>query len=133
EKQFFFDDGMKVSEEPNESPNAQALDEETIYTTSGIAAMAELEVQEKGDQAMYIAATAQQKSWKRLKESSDAAVNSSEKEKIAIGERKFLYAFWRAKDAEKGSRNPLTAYREYYKTVDEVNKKFTIMKTPGWE
>jgi GWxTD domain-containing protein len=132
EKQFYFDDGMKVAEEP--SANPQALDEETIYTTSGIASMAEMEVLEKGNQAMYIAKADQQKAWKKLKERSEAAAeNSPEKEKIVTEERKFLYSFWRMKDAEKGSRIPLTAFHDYYQQVEETNKKFTNQKTPGWE
>jgi len=134
EKQFFFDDGMNVSEESNESVNKQALDEENIYAVSGIANMAEMEVLEKGNQAMYIAKTDQQKTWKQLKEKSEvSSENSPEKQKNIAEERKFLYAFWREKDIEKGSRMPLSAFHEYYRLVDEANKKFTIMKTPGWE
>jgi GWxTD domain-containing protein len=145
QKVFFFDSGMKMSEE-HPDVSSEALDEETIYTVSDLSRIAELELQEKGDQAMYLSTNDQAKAWKKLKNkletdeeneqsaASDMKSNvTKQKEDDIQAQRKFLFYFWRMKDKEENSSSPLLAYRVYYRHVDEVNKKFTYQKTPGWE
>ncbi len=147
QKVFFYDSGMKLSEDQNDTPGAAALDEETIYSSSELSRMSELELQEKGEQAMYIGKTDQVKAWKKLKTkleldeeneisgSSDTAKSNAKKQREddITKQRRFLFTFWRSKDKEQGLRSPLDAYYAFYKHVDEVNKKYTNQKTPGWE
>jgi GWxTD domain-containing protein len=110
------------------------LDEASLLAASGIASMAELEVIEKGDQAMYIGNNDQQKQWKKLKQRSEtSAINTPEKENLISDERRFLFNFWMAKDKESANHLPFAAMKEFYNRVEEANKKFSYMKTPGWE
>ncbi|MDP4237350.1 MAG: GWxTD domain-containing protein, partial [Bacteroidota bacterium] len=131
QKVFFFDSGMKLSEDQGDAASAAALDEETVYASSDISKMAQLEVEEKGDQAMYIGSGEQTKDWKKLKKK--AELDGAQKESAITDERRFLYHFWRTKDKEQGSSVPLVAYKVYYAHVDEANKKFTYQKTAGWK
>ncbi|MEP7234236.1 MAG: GWxTD domain-containing protein [Ignavibacteriota bacterium] len=145
QKVFFYDSGMKLSEEEMDTPSG-LLDEATIYAVSDLSKMAALELGEKGDQAMYIANNEQIKAWKKLKqkyESDEAAEGSAtaetkpalskQKEDDTEAERKFLFNFWRLKDKEQSSVSSMLAYKAYYRRVEEINKKFTYQKTPGWE
>jgi GWxTD domain-containing protein len=133
DEKFYYDDGMKLTED---APTASGgvLDEETVYSSSDLSKMAEFELQEKGDQAMYLGTGTDQKAWKKLKKKLDNDdSNPSEKVKDIEEERRFLFTFWRTKDKESSAHSPLAVFKEYYKHVDEINRKFTIMKTPGWE
>jgi GWxTD domain-containing protein len=134
QKEFFFDDGMKLSEDQSSPQSGGAISEDAIFASSDLSTIPELELQEKGTQAMYIGTTAQQKDWKRLMKITEAAAeNSPEKAKNIAEERHFLFAFWRSKDKDRGSMQPLSVYSAYNRQVDEVNKKFTYQKTPGWK
>lgn len=133
QKVFFYDSGVKLSEDQSDAPANALLDEETIFTSSDISKMAQLEVEEKGDQAMYIASTDQIKTWKKLKKKLDTDETQSLKDNDISDERRFLFQFWRNKDKEQGSASPLLAYRTFYKHVDEANKKYTYQKTAGWK
>ncbi len=132
QKVFFYDSGMKLSEEQNEVPSA-ALDEESIYLSSDISRMTDLELEEKGEQAMYIGKNEQAKAWKKLKQKLELAETPAAKEAIITDEKRFLFNFWRTKDKEQAASSPLSAYRTFYRHVDDANKKFTYQKTPGWE
>ncbi len=141
QKVFFYDSGMKLSEDQSDAPSNAVLDEGAVFSESDISRMSQLELEEKGDQAMFIGANEQQKSWKKLKKKVeldpqlDASKNNtpSVTEIDIAQERQFLFNFWRGKDKETGARTPLQAYKEYYKRVDEANRKFTYQKTPGWQ
>lgn len=119
QKVFFYDSGMKLSEDESNVASAAASDEESIFSSSEISKMSQLEVEEKGEQAMYIGTADQSKSWKKIHDPSK--------------QQRFLFQFWRAKDKEEGSSTPLSAYKEFYKHVEEANKKYTYQKTPGWK
>jgi GWxTD domain-containing protein len=81
--------------------------------------MPELEIEEKAAQTLYIATQEQGKAYKKLK---------------TIPEKqRFLFQFWREKDKEQGSTAPLVAYKAFSKRVDEANRQFTYLKTPGWK
>ncbi len=119
QKVFFYDSGMKLSEDESNAPSSPAMDEESIFSSSEISKMSELELEEKGDQAMYIAPSDLSKAWKKIHDASR--------------QQRFLFQFWRSKDKEEGSSTPLSAYRVFYKNVDEANKKYTYQRTPGWK
>lgn len=146
QKLFFYDSGMKLSEDEDDAPSKALVDEELVFASSDISKMTELELQEKGDQAMYLGNNEQVKAWKKLKKQMEydqqitvgptdsAKVNAAnQREKDAVSQRRFLFQFWRAKDKQLGSKVELQAYHDYYKHVDEVNKKFTYQKTAGWK
>jgi len=122
EEKFYYDDGMKLADEPPASNSA--VDEEGIYQSSDLSKMSEFELQEKGDQAMYLGTGTDQKTWQKLKKKvEDDESNASQKEKDIVDERRFLFGFWRAKERQANVRSPLTIYKEYYKRVDEVKER----------
>jgi len=145
QKDFYYDSGMKLSEDQSDASSNAVLDEGAIFAESDISRMSQLELEEKGDQAMYIGSNDQKKAWKKLKKKTDldapgnqsagtdATKAAANLENDANQERQFLFSFWRGKDKELGVRTPLQSYKDYYKRVDEANRKFTYQKTPGWQ
>jgi GWxTD domain-containing protein len=114
-KAFFYDSGIEFSSE-DETPAVNASNEEAIFNGSEINRISESELDDKISQAKIVA---QEKDIKLFHE----AKNTGEK-------RRYLYAFWRMRD---GQQEPLSAYNDYYRRVAEIEKKYRIMKTPGWK
>jgi GWxTD domain-containing protein len=147
QKSFFYDSGMKLSEDQSDLAATSALDEDIVFSSSDLSRMSRMELEEKGDQSMYVGRNDQAKVWKNLKikleadadqegsVSSDTAKSRVRKqtEEDLMKERRFLFAFWRDKDREQGAKSPFQAYNVYFKHVEEVNRKYTHQKTPGWE
>lgn len=116
-RQFFYDSGIQLSEE-DDAPAAANVDEATLYTDAGFGNLSELEVEERAKQTLYGATEIQKKSYDKLTE--------------LKARQQWLFDYWRAKDKEIGAP-PLSQYRAFLKRVDEANRMFTVMKTPGWK
>lgn len=114
-KNFFYDSGIEFSGEEEAAPT-ELQDEEAVFASSEINRMSETELNDRIGQAKIIAP--------------QADIKTLETAKTPDDKRQYLYAFWRARD---GKGAPLSAFAAYYKRVDEIDKKYRIMKTPGWK
>ena len=116
-KSFYYENSMKITEEETSGQEKKVLDEELLYQSSDINKMADLELNEKIEQANYAVNDETRKSFKKI-------TLSEEKKKA-------FFSFWRKQD-EPGAM-PLSSYRRYFQRVEEANKKFSYQKTPGWK
>jgi GWxTD domain-containing protein len=119
---FYYDSGIEFSEESDAATATTAKsgqDEQTIFLTSDFNTLGEYELNERVDQIKYLMSDAQKNDFKKLTEMS--------------AKRDFLFKFWRAKDAENPKAQPLSTYMAFLKRIEEANKQFTRMKTPGWK
>ncbi|HET6512044.1 MAG TPA: GWxTD domain-containing protein [Candidatus Kapabacteria bacterium] len=114
-KPFFYDSGIEFAGE-EEAISTEGANEEASFMSSEITRISETELEEKIAQAKVVM---EEKHIQLM----DEAGTSDEK-------RRSLYAYWRARD---GEAKPMTAYYKYYARVAEVEKKYRIMKTPGWK
>ncbi len=116
---FFYDSGFEVSEE-EETQAPSVVDEETIYLSSDLSKLSELEVEERATQSFYMTtSTAPKKEYEKLTDLDK--------------KRRFLYAFWRERDKQLPKPYPLAAYKEFMKRVEDANRQFSFMKTAGWK
>lgn len=115
-KNFFYDSGIEFAGEEDAAPTMDAASEQTIFMSSEIARLSEGELDDKIAQAKYVGEEKDSKLFAQAKTVDE--------------KRNYLYAFWRARDA---SQTPLTAYTNYYSRVTEIDKKYKVMKTPGWK
>ncbi len=116
-KTFYYESGIQLSEEKTTSANSSGTnDDQSIYLNSDISRLSESELNERFEQASYIAKPDEVKAWKTI---------ASPEEK-----RKYLYSFWRKRD--KPNDTPLTFYHLYLKRTEESSKRFTHQKTVGW-
>lgn len=114
-KPFFYDSGIEFSSE-EEPVNLAGANEDAVFNSSEINRMTESELDERIAQARIVA--------------QDKDIKLFEEAKGADQKRRYLYAFWRARD---GQSQPLSAYTDYYRRVAEIDKKYKVMKTPGWK
>lgn len=130
---FYFDDGMKLSEEKPEARSEAPLDETTIFDGSEFSHLPIPELKEKGAQLSYVAKEDVRKAWTKVADRLDADTQSPKQIEEAISDaRKFIFEFWRNRDRDAGSSNPLSAYHTFSQHVQEANVKFTYLKIPGW-
>ncbi|HET6510959.1 MAG TPA: GWxTD domain-containing protein [Candidatus Kapabacteria bacterium] len=114
-KAFFYDSGIEFAGE-EETASTDVASEQTIFMSSEINRISESELDDKIAQAKYVG------------EEKDAKLFAQAK---SVDEkRNYLYAFWRNRDVNQA---PLTAYNNYYRRVAEIDKKYKVMKTPGWK
>lgn len=116
QKVFYVETDIILSEEEG-GLDAQALDVETIFQSSEISKMGDVDLTNKIDQANYILPDDVRKS---LAKSTDL----SEKQRM-------FFSFWIQRDQPK--TRPLSAYNDYYARVDIANQKFSYQKTIGWK
>ncbi len=119
EKPFFYSSGMKLSEEPPEQTTTSAGNDSVLFAGSDFLKMSEVELDEVIAQSMYWGTELDQKAVKKLKSVSE--------------KQSYLFTFWRSMDIKHQSTQPLDAYRLFRKRVDEVNKKYSYQRTPGWK
>jgi GWxTD domain-containing protein len=116
QKVFYVESDMIVSEEPSGSDVSQ-LDERTIFESSDIMQMSDVELTDKINQASYILPDDVRKS---LTTQSDLS-----------SKRRLFFDFWRKQD--QPNIRPLTAYMDYFNRVKYANQKFGYQKTMGWK
>lgn len=115
-KPFFYDSGIEFAGEEEQTASTDIANEQAIFMSSEINRITEAELDDKIAQAKYVG------------EEKDAKLFAQAK--TADEKRNYLYAFWRNRD---GKQAPLTAYSNYYRRVAEIDKKYKVMKTPGWK
>jgi GWxTD domain-containing protein len=114
-KAFFYDSGIEFSgEEETIAPDLANFEAE--FMSSEINRISESELDEKIAQAKLIMEDKHIKIFNGLK--------------TADEKRRNFYEFWRVRDMNNA---PMTAYKNYYARVAEVEKKYRVMKTPGWK
>jgi GWxTD domain-containing protein len=117
-KQFFYESGIMLTEEPATAAAVNgSTDEQSIYLNSEMSKMPESELEERFEQASYMAKPDEKKAW--------TTINTPDEK------RKYLFNFWRKRD--KPSEAALDAYRVYTARTAEAIKQYTHQKTPGWK
>ena len=119
EKQFFYSSGMQLSEAPPDQTLSTAGNDSLLFAGSDFVRMSNAELDEVIEQSMYWGTELDQKAAKKL-------TSLSEKQS-------FLFTFWRTQDQIHHSAQPLDAYHTFKKRVEDADKKYSHMKTPGWK
>jgi GWxTD domain-containing protein len=119
EKQFFYFSGMQLSEAPPDQTLSTAGNDSLLFAGSDFVRMSDAELDEVIAQSMYWGTELDQKAAKKLKSLAE--------------KQSFLFTFWRTQDQIHQSAQPLDAYRTFKKRVEEADKKYSHMKTPGWK
>ncbi len=117
-KTFYYESSIKLSEESAAAAAPTTpTDDQGIYLNADISKMSDNELNERFEQARYIASADDKKAWKTITDSE--------------AKRKFFFNFWRKFD--KPTDKPLDFYRIYAQRTEEANKRFTHQKTVGWK
>lgn len=119
EKPFFYSSGIQLSEAPPEQTISTAGNDSLILAGSDFVRMSEAEMDEVIAQSMYWGTELDQKAVKKLKSLAE--------------KQSFLFTFWRGQDQTHQSAQPLDAYRIFKSRVEEANKKYAHLRTPGWK
>ena len=119
EKQFFYSSGMQLSEAPPDQTLSTAGNDSLLFAGSDFVRMSNAELDEVIEQSMYWGTELDQKAAKKLT--------------LLSEKQSFLFTFWRTQDQIHHSAQPLDAYHTFKKRVEDADKKYSHMKTPGWK